>query len=327
MHKILLSEPRIGSYSAFLLLALFSGYLLARWRAVRSGIKGAHVDNLILIICVSSLFGARLFSWIFYFPPGASFFEALRNPSGGMVFYGGMVFGALALLLYGYGAKLPIPNLLDVFSPALALGLAIGRIGCFMAGCCWGDLCIEPQQLGNVSSSAVPRQIQTFPIVSGPRFPLSVQFPVGSGAYEQHRELGLITDSATRSLPVHPVQIYESLLAFALCLFLHYTFPNRRFHGQIACLLLLNYGLIRFTTEFFRADNAAVNFGLSLSQLISVLFAVIGFGILNVASRHNLQVPAEALSARQALNDPRIPDSQDFIAAYTNERPMDQNHH
>src|SRR5690349_22905813 len=71
MHRELLSHPYIGSYSACLLLALLAGYLLLRWRCVRLGIAGAKIDTLVLLIAGFSLLGARIFSWWFYFPPGA----------------------------------------------------------------------------------------------------------------------------------------------------------------------------------------------------------------------------------------------------------------
>ena len=140
MHKILLTNPRIGSYSACLVLGILSGYLLSRWRGRRVGVKGAHIDNLTLLIAILSLFGARLFSWLFYFPAGASFWQALRDPAGGMVFYGGFIFAFITLIVYAQLSRLSVANLLDVFAPGAALGLAFGRIGCFMAGCCWGDL-------------------------------------------------------------------------------------------------------------------------------------------------------------------------------------------
>src|SRR5215207_1834259 len=100
MYRELLSSPHIGSYSALLLLGLVGGYILARLRARRRGIAGSHIDNLALLIAVLSLFGARLFSWLFYFPPGSSFFHAMLAPDGGMVFYGGLVFGIVAVVLY-----------------------------------------------------------------------------------------------------------------------------------------------------------------------------------------------------------------------------------
>jgi len=123
MHKILLTDPFIGTYSVCLLAGLFGGYLLTRRQAVRSGIKGSHVDNLALLIAVFSLFGARLFSWLFYFPPGTNLWRALWDPAGGMVFYGGMIFGTLTLLVYARAAKLELGNLLDTFAPGLASAL------------------------------------------------------------------------------------------------------------------------------------------------------------------------------------------------------------
>src|SRR5437899_5832882 len=192
MHKLLLTHPQIGSYSTFLLLGLLSGYLLARWRAVRSGLKGSHIDNLALLISIASLFGARLFSWIFYFPPGISLWHALTETSGGMVFYGGMIFGTLTLVLYAVVTRIDLANLLDVFAPALALGLAFGRIGCFMAGCCWGDLCADPARLAKPLDGSMTWQVRTAPSLSPGGFPLAVRFPPDTAAYEQHLKLGLI---------------------------------------------------------------------------------------------------------------------------------------
>src|ERR1051326_480547 len=184
MHKILLAHPRIGSYSAFLLLGLFAGYLLSRCRAEHAGVKRRHIDNLTLLICVLSLFGARLFSWIFYFPKGSSLWQALRDPGGGMVFYGGVLFGFLTLITYAAATRLSIGNLLDVFAPGLALGLAIGRIGCFMAGCCWGDVCVDRAALPQVEGPVTAWQLQTFPGLSWNGFPLAVRFPKDAGAFE-----------------------------------------------------------------------------------------------------------------------------------------------
>src|ERR1700694_3545437 len=108
MHKFLLAEPRIGSYSALLLLGLVGGYLIARWRAVRAGVKGSHIDNLALLISVFSLFGARFFSWLFFFPPGISLWQAFTTSGGGMVFYGGMISGILTAIIYARLARLPL---------------------------------------------------------------------------------------------------------------------------------------------------------------------------------------------------------------------------
>jgi phosphatidylglycerol:prolipoprotein diacylglycerol transferase len=280
MHKLLLAEPRIGSYSALLLLGLVGGYLITRWRAVRAGMKGSHIDNLALLVSVLSLFGARLFSWWFYFPPGISLWRALTDSGGGMVFYGGMIFGLLTVIVYARIARLGLGNLLDIFAPGLALGLALGRVGCFMAGCCWGDLCVDPGELTKLSPASLAWQVRTIPLISGAGFPLAVRFPEGAGAYEQHRKLGLIDEQSAFSRVVHPVQLYEAALALGLCLFLHLRFDRRRWQGQVACLLVLNYAVIRFATEFLRADNAPIYFGFTLSQVISLALGTVATFVL-----------------------------------------------
>jgi phosphatidylglycerol:prolipoprotein diacylglycerol transferase len=141
MHQVLFSHPHIGSYSACMLLAFLAGYLLARWRAVRLGIQGRHIDNVTLLIPLISLFGARFFSWLFYQPEGTGFVEGMTMDGGGLVFYGGVVFAAVTVVVYNLARRLSLREMADTCAAPLMLGLAIGRVGCFLAGCCWGDLC------------------------------------------------------------------------------------------------------------------------------------------------------------------------------------------
>lgn len=274
MHRILVSEPHIASYSAFLLLGLIAGYLITRWRAVRIGIEGAHIDNMTLLIAISSLFGARIFSWWFEFPEGVSLWQALTTASGGMVFYGGLIFGVFAVVAYAACTCMSLGNLMDACAPGLALGLAIGRIGCFMAGCCWGDICVTSEQAAMIRDPAALRQVHTMPFLSSSTFPFAVTFPRETGAFEQQRELGLIPKDAPHSLPVHPTQLYEAFFALLLCVYLHRAFKRRDWEGQIIWKFVLGYGVIRFCLEFFRADNPAAFAGLTLSQVISVCLVV-----------------------------------------------------
>jgi len=74
----------------------------------------------------------------------------------------------------------------------LAVGLAFGRIGCFMAGCCWGDVCVDQSKLAALPDAKVRYQIDTVPFLSPARFPLAVQFPTDCGALNQHIALGLL---------------------------------------------------------------------------------------------------------------------------------------
>jgi len=276
MHRELWHHPHIGSYSACLLVAFLCGYLLARWRAVRVGIAGRHIDNLSLLIPPISLFGARFFSWLFYQPKGTGFIEGMLMDGGGLVFYGGLVFAVLTAVTYTIAKRLPLGEMADAWAAPVVLGLAIGRVGCFMAGCCWGDLCADQKALSSINDPQTAFKIQTFASASTERFPLAVQFPNGSGAHRQHVKLNLIPEAASRSLPVHPTQLYEAVLAFAFVFVLHMNFGKRRRAGDVFSLMLVGYGVIRFAVEFFRADNAPAYLGLTISQVISVAFILAG---------------------------------------------------
>jgi phosphatidylglycerol:prolipoprotein diacylglycerol transferase len=290
MHRVLVSSPHIGSYSALLLLGFVFGWWMARRRAKRQGVEPRHVDNLALLVVVTSLFGARLFSWWFYFPPGYSFWTAMTMGGGGMVFYGGLIFGLICLFAYTAVARISLRELFDVFAPSAALGLAFGRVGCFMAGCCWGDLCVD-RDVVHLYNPQLQYQLCTVPAISGARFPLAVTFPREAGAYEQHSKLGLVSAQATRSLPVHPVQLYEAALALALAIYLHRGFRQRKWPGEIGIKLIVGYAIIRFGIEFLRADNSPVYFGMTLSQVISLLLAAACVVFL----RWNARVPSLAL--------------------------------
>ena len=219
MKPALLLYPHISSYSALLLLGFVFGWWLARKRSRFYGIAPRHLDNIGLILPIAGLFGARLFARLFY--AKLPLLEALKVWEGdGLVFYGGFLFGIGSVLLYGLLRRIDLRALVDCVAPSVALGLAFGRIGCFLAGCCWGDICADSQQLAGVRDSQTISRIQTLPAISPPHWPLAFRFPEKSDAFKQHARLGLLEPAATRSAPVHPVQLYEAALAAALCLFL-----------------------------------------------------------------------------------------------------------
>jgi phosphatidylglycerol:prolipoprotein diacylglycerol transferase len=271
MHRILLSSPVIGTYSFCLLLGLVGGYLLARFNARRNGIAARHIDNVTLLIAITGLAGARIFSWLFEFPPGFTLWQALREPGGGLVFYGGVAGGLVTAVAYCFFARIKLLDLLDVMTAPLALGLAFGRIGCFMAGCCWGDVCVDAKQFTALNDPKLRYQIQTVPVLSRPSLPFAVRFPADCGALNQQIERGLLPPTATQSLPVHPVQLYESSLVFLLVLFLQRKFKRRTWPGEVFFWFCGGYGLIRFAMEFLRADNPPDYAGLTLSQVISLI--------------------------------------------------------
>src|SRR3954468_9311127 len=201
MHRILVSSPVIGTYSFCLLLGLLCGYFVARFNARRIGMERRHIDNVTLLGAITGLAGARIFSWLFEFPPGFSLWQALRQTGGGLVFYGGVIGGLVSVIAYCLLKAVRLRDVLDVLAAPLAVGLAFGRIGCFMAGCCWGDVCVDQRQLSALPTATARYEINTVPFLSSAKFPLAVCFPIDCGALNQHIELGLLPPTATQSLP------------------------------------------------------------------------------------------------------------------------------
>jgi phosphatidylglycerol---prolipoprotein diacylglyceryl transferase len=256
MKPALLLYPHISSYPVLLLLGFFFGWLLARSRARFYGIAARDLDNICLLLPLAGLFGARFFARLFY--AKLPLFEALKVWEGdGLVFYGGFLFGVGAVLLYGFVRRMRLSNLVDCVAPSVALGLACGRIGCFLAGCCWGDACVDRAQLAAIQDAQVRQRIQTIPAISQPAWPFAVRFPQRSDAYKQHEKLGLLEAANSRSLPVHPVQLYEALLSAGLCVFLCIRSKYARHRGDVALEMLVGYAVIRFATEYLHCPAPA----------------------------------------------------------------------
>jgi phosphatidylglycerol:prolipoprotein diacylglycerol transferase len=133
--------------------------------------------------------------------------------------------------------------------PALALGYAIGRLGCFLNG----------DDYGTVS-----------------RVPWAVVYPSGTEAHADHVARGWISPGATWSLPVHPVQLYAALLGLCLFIWLANWRPMRA--GSRFCAFVISYGVARFIMEWVRGDFRAVLGPLSLPQVFSLIFILVGMG-------------------------------------------------
>lgn len=142
MHPVLftLFGHPIHAYFAFLPLALLSAMFLAAWRAPAAGIPREPFMSMEIAIFVAALVGSRV-AFILEVPayyaahPG----EMLNVLNlGGVSFFGGLVFGAGAGLAYIAWAGLPLGRVCDLSAPYIALGHAVGKVGCFLHGCCYG---------------------------------------------------------------------------------------------------------------------------------------------------------------------------------------------
>src|SRR5262249_31275109 len=156
---------------------------------------------------------------------------------GGIVLYGSILGGTAAFFVFRIVRPFPLRAFLDVVAPSLALGIALGRFGCFLNGCCFGGVC--------------------------PELPLAVSFPRFSPPWAEHVAAGLISRNHPWSLPVHPTQLYSALDGLILLLLLSAYYPLRRRDGEVMALLMVTYPITRFLIEYLRNDEAIFFAGLT----------------------------------------------------------------
>ena len=210
--------------------------------------------------------------------PERDCFAAFRFWSGGLAFLGGFV-GAFAVGVY-FVKKRAMPVLMsaDLASMCVAVGLAIGRIGCFLSGCCYGAVSHGPWGVRFSGYVAKIRPDGSCPphydFLQTPDGPLCA---FGRPAFLDQAKAGLLNHGTHQSLPVLPTQLMESTLAFGLFAWIWFWRRHHiRFPGHAMCDFILFYALGRFALEFFRADERGLWLGaiLSTSQLIAIPLAL-----------------------------------------------------
>jgi phosphatidylglycerol:prolipoprotein diacylglycerol transferase len=232
----------LHTYGLMVAIGFLVAFTYAGFEFDRLGLPSYMLDRLVLYLMLAGLVGARLFYFLsedmssLRMDP-LSFF---RIWEGGLVFFGAVVFGFAALFIYAAYHELSRLTLADAFSAPLLLGHAIGRLGCFAAGCCYG----KPTNsfLGVVFKN---------PETLAPRF-----------------------------VSLHPTQLYSSLGDFILFLGAVAISKRSPQRGVLFTYYLLGYGAFRFLIEFLRDDDRGVFFhGLSPAQWIALLLMAAGMGL------------------------------------------------
>lgn len=248
MHPELLHLGPIvlPAYGAALGVAFVLAILLLRRRAPEYGIDRETAVDMGIWLILSGLLGAKLLLLVVEGPGYylTSFRGLLELFRAGGVFYGGLLGALVAAVFFVKVKKVPFLAFADAAAPAVALGQAIGRVGCLAAGCCWGGTCTKPWAI-------------TF---TDPKAGANVGVPL--------------------NIPLHPTQVYEAVGLLALVGFLLW-FGRGRVPGRTFSLYLVGAALLRFTVEVFRGDPRGTVPGTSLStsQGIAILLFVLGVAI------------------------------------------------
>src|SRR5262245_17398060 len=251
----------LHTYGLLLAVAFLGGLWVASRQAKRASLDANRVTDMAVWVLIAGLVGAKVMlvfvDWARYTASPRELWSLFQ--SGG-VFYGGLLGGMLMAWWYARRHALPAWPTADVLAPGVVLGQAIGRLGCFFAGCCYGKPASAPWAVTFTSSYA-------------------------------NRHVGTPVDIA-----LHPSQLYESFACFLIFFLLLWIAPRKRFAGQVVLVYAVLYSVARFGLEFFRGDpDRGGAWGLSTSQIVAVVIVLAaGYLFTRLRRRPAAEAPVPA---------------------------------
>jgi phosphatidylglycerol:prolipoprotein diacylglycerol transferase len=229
----------VKSFGLMLAVSFLIGTVLSIRRGRRRNLTPDVVTDLVFAVLVSSLIGVRLFYVMTHLDDYDSLGRVFAIWDGGLTLYGGIVLATLTVWWLARRRQIPFLRVADVFAPGVVLGIGLTRIGCFLAGCCYG----QPTDC-----------------------PLGVHFPATAPATTQFGPVA-----------VHPTQLYASAGGFlvfaALLLWERRPSPEGATFGRF----LLLYGAVRFVIDFMRHYEPDQMIGaLTNNQWLSLAMIAVG---------------------------------------------------
>ena len=244
MHQIMfyIGDWPIRSFGVMLSLGIFGGLLVAFLVARAQGRYQEEVLDLAFYAILGGLVGARLweviFSWEYY---GNHLLEIPAIWNGGISVQGSVLGGLLAVIWYCRKRNIAIWPMMDTLAPGVLVGQAIGRLGCFLNGCCFGV----------------------------PHDHLGVVYPAGTDAYY-----------AFGSQPLFPAVLFEAAWDVLVLVLLLALFKRKPFNGFIALSYFILYSIGRFTLEFWRGDSLRTFMDLKAAQFSSVVTILVSLVLM-----------------------------------------------
>lgn len=257
-----------NSWGLMITLAFLAATLVAHGRAAKVGINPDQMVPVYMLAIFCGLMGARLLHFLMatpevFFADPLVFFKLWQ---GGFAFYGGFIVAGIAVVLFALRRGMDVWKVADVMAPVVMLGLSIGRIGCFLAGCCHGRECPLPPD----ASALLPNT-----------------FTGGQLWFMSHTPFFLALNRhgvGENNIIFYPTQLWESAAAFSIFLITSAAWKwFRRFDGQIFGMVMVLYACWRPVVESMRGDEVRgvgyLGF-LTTSQLISIPVGVVGLVLL-----------------------------------------------
>jgi phosphatidylglycerol:prolipoprotein diacylglycerol transferase len=243
MHPILF---KFGSYTVYsygfciAIGAILGFYYMYREGKKRFGVTFDQSNNLFILLVVAAIVGGKIF--LIFEKPSYYFSNPSQLFSGsGFVFFGSLLFTIPVMLWYFKKIKVPVLGMLDVMAIVTCIVHGCGRIGCFMAGCCYGKPTDSFLGVMFTDPTCQAEPLNTF---------------------------------------LHPTQLYEAAVIFCIMIFLIILQTKKKFNGQVFLSYLIAYSIFRSVLELFRGDierGFIIKNILSNSQFISLLVITIAF--------------------------------------------------
>jgi len=261
-------------------LMMMVAFLMSGWAIQmelrRRALNEEYAADIVIGAVVGGLIGAKL--W-YVALTGASPFER-----GGFVWYGGFLGGAAGVILAGVRRRVPLRLTAEVCAPALALGYALGRVGCFLVQDDYG----------------IPTTLPW-----GMKFPQGLPATTVANLSQLHVTFPAGADPAA-VVAVHPTEIYETAVMLLVFAWLWRHRDHRHATGWLFAVYLVCAALERFLIEFIRAKDDRVLGAFTVAQATSVALVLVGLSLVRVwATPEPVPVRAEALGARGGAPQPR----------------------
>ena len=242
-------------------IMMMLGFLVAGWiysrELARRGFDSAIAWDTVVLGVIGGLAGSKI-----YFAISVGHIAAIFS-RGGLVWYGGLAGGVVAVSAYMWLKKLPFPVLLDAVSPSLAVGYLLGRVGCFLVNDDYG----------------LPSHL-----------PWAMAFPQGappSTAGNLQQQFHAVIPAGTppfQVLTVHPTQLYEIAMTFVVFTLLWRWKEHRHAAGWLFGVYLVLSSIERIVAEIFRAKDDRILGTITVAQILSVLLIAAGAWIMRRCS-------------------------------------------
>ena len=285
MYPILLQigNFQISTYGFMLMMAFIVNNFLLKRYLVSIGKNGKVAEDIIFYAAIGGIIGAKLYYVIEYYNSGEGYnnvvglysmfngiftlninmlIDGLSDFGSGLVFLGGLMGGMISVSWYVYRNNLKWPLVADWVAPYLILGQAIGRLGCFFVGCCYGKPSLN-NWLFPFPYGRPPTTYESFQYNHPDVFSRYIKNIYNPGSF----------------INVHPTQLYEFLMYVVIFFILLYRRNSKFFDGQIMIEYLFLAGLSRFIVEFIRL-NPTYALGLSSAQILSIIMILISVSLI-----------------------------------------------